>query len=69
MPIIYKEVEFDLSLADFTTEDLIEELTSRDGLSEVVAPELHIIWQLRREGKPFDKELDEYLYKVLGKAI
>lgn len=69
MPIIYTEVEIDVSLDKFTTEDLIEELESRDGLSELVAPELHVIWQLRREGKPFDKELDAYLYKILGKAL
>lgn len=69
MPIVYKEVEVDITLNDFTTEDLIEELESRDGLSDLVSEGLHKIWQLRREGKPFDAELDAYLYKVLGKAI
>ena len=27
------------------------------------------IFQLRRQGLPFDKELDEYLYEMNGRAI
>lgn len=69
MPLVYKEVEIEVTLDDFTTEDLIEELESREGLSGYVTEGLDEIWRLRREGKPFDAELDAYIYRILGKTI
>lgn len=66
---VYKEVEIDVSLSEISTEDLITELADRDGLSEVIEPALYEIWQLRREGKPYDTQLDAYIYRVLGKVI
>lgn len=66
---VYKEVEIDVSLSEISTEDLITELADRDGLSEVIEPALYEIWQLRREGKPYDAQLDAYIYRVLGKCI
>lgn len=66
---VYKEIEVDVSLSEFSTEDLISELEDRDGLSEVVEPDLYEIWQLRREGKPYDAQLDAYIYRVLGIVI
>lgn len=68
MAIVYKEVEIEISLDDFTTEDLIDELAER-GKSIDDTCDLYNIWQLKREGKSFDKELDTYLYKVIGRAI
>ena len=66
---IYTEVEVDLS--DFDTEDLIEELESRGkyptmGNSDELIDK---IFQLRRLGKNFDKELDEYLYIQTGRTL
>ena len=63
----------DVDLSDIDTEDLIEELEIRGEYKTAQSYDSNLdllkIWQLRREGKPFDAELDKYLYDVLGKAI
>ena len=38
MPYIYKEVEVDVELSDFETDELIEELESRGELSSRTGP-------------------------------
>lgn len=30
---------------------------------------LNTIWEKRRLGKPFDKELDQYLYEMTGRVL
>jgi len=74
----YISVNVDVDLSDFDTEDLVEELESRS-LSRSFFKEAHPytiqgilvdkIFHLRREGKDYEKELDEYLYIVTGRAI
>lgn len=71
---VYTEVEVEVSLDDFDTDALVEELEFR---GQVVGTErygdkteqLLRIWQLRRQGQNFDRELDQYLYDVLGKVV
>lgn len=72
---IYTEVEVDVDLNDFETDDLIEELESRghmisdydDGKDH---NELLVkIWELRRLGKDYDAEVDQLIYRVLGKVV
>jgi hypothetical protein len=69
---IYTEVEVDVDLGEFSDEDLLDELAQRD-----LIPDSHgdgnelidKIFQLRRLGKNYEKELDEYLYFKTGRAI
>jgi hypothetical protein len=69
---IYKEVEIDVDLSDFDTDDLLEELESRghpavdvgDGNSLV-----HSIYEKRRLGKDYQTELDQLIYQVTGRAL
>lgn len=69
---IYTDVEVEVDLEDFSDEELLEELAVRD-----LIPDSHgdgnelidKIFHLRRQGKNFDKELDEYLYIQTGRAI
>lgn len=69
---IYTEVEVDVDLSDFDTDDLIEELESRgsavtdygDG-KEV----LQAIYEKRRLGKEYQTELDQLIYLGLGKIV
>jgi hypothetical protein len=69
---IYTEVEVDVNLSDFDTDDLIEELESRgagttdygDG-KEV----LEAIYEKRRLGKDYQQELDQLIWLGLGKII
>jgi len=69
---IYTEVEVDVNLSDFATDDLIEELESRgsgtldygDG-KEV----LEAIYEKRRLGKDYQQELDQLIWLGLGKFL
>jgi hypothetical protein len=69
---IYTEVEVDVNLGDFETDDLIEELESRgsgvmdygDG-KEV----LQAIYEKRRLGQDYQKELDQLIWLGLGRFI
>ena len=69
---IYTEVEVDVNLSDFDTDDLIEELESRgsgtldygDG-KEV----LQTIYEKRRLGRDYQSELEQLIYLGLGKIV
>lgn len=74
MPTIYTEVGVDVSLSDFDTEELIEELESRGSLAlnnESNAKDLvEKIWLKRRIGNnDYQTELDKLIYTVLGKIV
>ena len=69
---IYKEVEIDVELSDFDTEDLLEELESRgspavdvgDGNALVFS-----IYEKRRLGKDYQTELDQLIRQVTGRVL
>ena len=69
---VYTEVEVDVDLSDFDTDDLIEELESRgagttdygDGKDILVA-----IYEKRRLGKDYQQELDQLIWLGLGKVL
>ena len=71
---VYTEVEVDVDISEFDTEDLLDELESRGSLpteGDVDAKELvHAIWLKRRLGNhDYQTELDRLIYQVLGKII
>jgi len=69
---IYTEVEVDVDLSDFETDDLIEELESRgagttnygDGTDF-----LRTIYEKRRLGQDYQSELDQLIWLGLGKVV
>ena len=69
---IYTEVEVDVDLSDFETDDLIEELESRGagatdyGDGKVI---LETIWIKRRQGRDYQTELEQLIWLGLGKVI
>jgi hypothetical protein len=73
MPTVYTEVEVDVSLADFYDEDLIEELENRGRGFEVnsrTPTELVTkIYELRRLGREYERELDELIYVTIGRIV
>lgn len=73
MPTVYTEVEVDVSLEDFDEEDLVEELERRGRtleVSDTSGTELvEQIYQRRRLGQTFERELEELIYKVTGKIV
>ena len=71
---IYTEVEVDVDLGEFDTEDLLDELASRSSLPAEEngdAKELvETIWLKRRLGNhDYQAELDKLIYAVLGKIV
>jgi len=73
MPTVYTEVEVDVDLDDFDTDDLIEELEKRNLGFEVASPHgtelLTAIYEKRRLGQDYQRELDELIYLGIGKVI
>jgi hypothetical protein len=69
---IYTSVEVDVDLAEFDTDDLIEELESRgaaasdygDGKDVLTA-----IYEKRRLGTDYQTELDQLIWLGLGKIV
>jgi hypothetical protein len=69
---IYTEVEVDVDLGDFETDDLIEELESRgagatdygDGKEILLS-----IYEKRRVGKNYQEELDQLIWVGLGRIV
>lgn len=77
MPYAYKEVEVEIDLDDFETDELVEELERR-GLgyntrgvdADEMRQLLEQIWQKRRCGRQdFDNELDQLIWGVLGRVV
>jgi len=69
---IYTEVEVDVNLSDFETDDLIEELESRGaGATDYGDGKdlLRAIYEKRRLGQDYQVELAELIYLGLGKFI
>ena len=76
MPYIYKEVEVDVELSDFETDELIEELESRGELSSRTGPGpydskelVEQIWMRRRNGQDYQNLLDNLIYQVTGHIV
>jgi hypothetical protein len=73
MPTVYTEVEVDVSLVDFDTDDLLEELESRGALppeGNINARELvEQIYYLRRQGQPYEHLMDSLMYAVIGRVV
>jgi len=69
---IYTEVEVDVDLSDFDTDDLIEELELRgsgvmdNGDGKEI---LQSIYEKRRLGQDYQTELDQLIWLGLGRFI
>ena len=70
---VYTEVEVDVDIEDFDTEDLIDELERRDALpvesSGDARETVEQIYYLRRQGQPWEHLMDQLIYQVLGKIV
>ena len=72
MPTVYQEVEVEVELDDFDTDDLIEELERRgSGVMDYGDGKeiLQTIYEKRRLGKDYQAELDQLIWLGLGKVV
>lgn len=71
MPTVYTEVEVDVDLVDFDTDDLLDELENRGALppeANINAKELvEKMYYLHRQGQDCTHMLDRLFYSVLGR--
>lgn len=68
MATIYTEVQVDVDLHDFDTDDLLEELEQR----EVAVPMhnkqlIQLIYEARQLGKDYQTLLDQLIYESIGR--
>jgi hypothetical protein len=72
MALVYKEVEVDIDLDDFDTDELIEELERR-GTGTVDygngTEVLQSIYEKRRLGLDYQQELDQLIWLGLGRVL
>lgn len=69
---IYTEVEVDVNLGDFDTDDLLEELENRGaGVTDYGDGKeiLNAIYEKRRLGRDYQLELDQLIWLGLGKIV
>ena len=71
MPTVYTEVEVEVDLESFDTDDLLEELELRGSLppeGNINAKELvEQMYHLHRQGQDCTHMLDQLFYSVLGR--
>jgi hypothetical protein len=72
MALVYKEVEVDIDLEDFDTDELVEELERR-GTGTVDygngTEVLQSIYEKRRLGQNYQQELDQLIWLGLGRVV
>jgi len=73
MPTVYTEVEVDVDLVDFDTNDLLDELERRGDLPvEEHGDARNIVEQiyyLRRQGQAYEHLMDSLMYAVMGRVL
>jgi hypothetical protein len=69
---VSREVDVDVDMEDFDTSELVEELERRGEASiggDVSTQLLQEIWQKRRTGQDYQRDLDELIYNGLGRVV
>ena len=71
---IYTEVEVDVDISEFDTEDLLDELESRGELPSSTSPYdynqlVEQIWMRRLNGQDYQRQLDDLIYAVTGQIV
>jgi hypothetical protein len=69
---VYTEVEVEVDISEFDTEDLIEELEDRGEWTDSGSDSKELIekiWMLRRNGQDYQRQLDDLIYNVIGQIV
>lgn len=76
MPTVYTEVEVDVDLDSFDDDDLRDEMERRglDLNSKYISGDemrelLTKVWIYRREGRDYQRELDQMIWYGIGKLV
>jgi hypothetical protein len=67
---IEKYIDVEVDLEEFETDELVEELQRRGEIGNDLPKDLlTTIWQKRRTGQDYERELDELIYNGLDRII
>lgn len=70
---VYTEVEVDVDIEDFDTDDLLDELERRGDLpveeSGAAKEIVEQIYYLRRQGQSYEHLMDGLMYAVMGRVL
>ena len=73
MPTIYKEVEVDVELSDFSDEELLEEIERREICLDTDINDsrerVNTMYEKFRQGKNIDSELREFFWSSIGRIV
>lgn len=69
MPTIYKDIEIEIDLDDFSNDDLVEELESRGIMGRVSNMMVRRIYEKRRLGQDYQQDLDKLINEAIGRVI
>jgi len=70
MPTVSTTIDVDVDLDQFETDDLLDELESRGEVFQTESKSiLEEIYLLRRTGLDYQRQLDDLIYRVLGRII
>jgi hypothetical protein len=70
MPTVSTTIDVDVDLDQFDTDDLLDELESRGEVFQTESKTiLEQIYLLRRTGLDYQHQLDDLIYRVLGRII
>ena len=73
MPTIYKEVEVDVELSDFSDEELLEEIERREICLDTNINDsrerVNTMYEKFRQGKNIDSELREFFWSSIGRIV
>lgn len=67
---IYKEISVDVSLEDFNTQELLDELERRGIFNaDALTNDVEILYTKLKLEQNYEKELSDLIYKTLGKIV
>ena len=71
---VSREVDVDIDMDDFDTDELVEELERRGKSGSTIGGEssmqlLQQIYMKRRTGQAYEQELDDLIYESLGRLV
>lgn len=67
---IYKEISVDVSLDDFNTQELLDELERRGIFNvDALTKDIETLYTKLKLAQNYEKELSDLVYKTLGKIV
>lgn len=72
--MVYKTIDVEVELSDFTDDELLKELKDRNVHIDIDSEAIHFelveaIWAKKRLGLPYENELNQLIFDTIGKIV